>query len=63
VRIHPRPFRLIRTAEHEAEHLLEVAEEGESAETPAIVLGMVVLALLPIFAVMLGAALAAYYLT
>jgi hypothetical protein len=50
------------TAEHEAEHLLEIAEAGESAETPAIVLGMIILALLPVFAIMLGAALLAYYL-
>ena len=63
LRIHPRPIRFIRTVEHEAEHLLEVAEEGESAETPAIVLGMVVLVLLPVFAMMLCAAFAAYYLT
>ena len=63
LRIHPRPIRFIRTVEHEAEHLLEVAEEGESAETPAIMLGMVVLVLLPVFAMMLCAAFAAYYLT
>ena len=63
LRIHPRPIRLIWAAEHEAEHLLELAEEGESAETPAIVLGLVILVLAPVFAIMLGAALAAYYLT
>jgi hypothetical protein len=53
---------LIRTVEDEARHLEEVAETGESAETPAIVLGLVVLALVPVLALVLGGTLAAYYL-
>jgi hypothetical protein len=62
LRVRPRPIRLIRTVEDEAKHLEEIAESGESAETPAIVIGLVVLALIPIVALVLGGALAAYYL-
>jgi hypothetical protein len=62
LRISPRPLRLIRTVEDEAKHLQEVAEHGESPETPVIVLGLVVLALVPVVAFVLGGALAAYYL-
>jgi hypothetical protein len=62
LRIRPRPIRLIRTVEDEARHLEEIAESGESPETPVIVIGLVVLALIPVVALVLGGALAAYYL-
>ena len=62
LRIRPRPIRLIRTVEDEARHLSEIAEAGDSGETPVIVLGLVVLALVPVLALVLGGALAAYYL-
>jgi hypothetical protein len=63
LRIRPRPVRLIRTVEDEAAHLAEIAEAGEGAETPVLVLGMVVLALIPVIGLVLGGALAAYYLS
>jgi hypothetical protein len=63
LRIRPRPFRLIRTAEDEARHLRELAEVGESGETPALVIGMVVLVLAPIVALVVAGSLLAYYLT
>jgi hypothetical protein len=53
------PFRKL---EAEAHHLEEVERAGESAETPLIVFLGVFLFLLPIFALMLGLAFAAYYL-
>jgi hypothetical protein len=62
LRIRPRPIRLIRTAEDEARHLRELAEAGESEETPVIVIGVVALVVATVVAVVLGAALVAYYL-
>lgn len=47
----------------ELHHLHEVEERGESAETPVLALGQVVLFLLPVILVLLGACFAAYYLT
>jgi nitrogen fixation/metabolism regulation signal transduction histidine kinase len=52
----------IRTIEAEAEHLREVEREGESAETPFVAILGIILFLLPIVAVILGLAFAAYYL-
>ena len=49
----------IGTVEAEAHHLHEVEERGESGETPFIAILGVFLFLLPIFAVMLGLAIAA----
>ena len=54
--------RQVDAVEGEAEHLREVEQQGESGETPFIAILGVILFLLPIFAVMLGLALAAYYL-
>jgi hypothetical protein len=52
----------VRKTEAEAHHLHEVEQEGESGETPFIAILGIVLFLLPIFLVMLGLALLAYYL-
>jgi hypothetical protein len=55
-------LRPVRRIEAEAHHLLEIEEVGESGETPLIAILGVILFLLPIFALMLGLAFAAYYL-
>jgi hypothetical protein len=55
-------LKLIRGAEAESRHLYVVEEKGEAGETPFIVLLGLVLFFLPVFLVMLGLALAAYYL-
>jgi nitrogen fixation/metabolism regulation signal transduction histidine kinase len=55
-------LRPVRKIESEAAHLHKVEQVGESAETPFIAIMGVVLFLVPIFALMLGLALAAYYL-
>jgi hypothetical protein len=52
----------VRGVEAEAEHLRTVEQEGESGETPFIAILGIILFLLPIFLVVLGLALAAYYL-
>ncbi len=52
----------VRNVEAEAHHLHEVEQEGESGETPFIAILGIVLFLVPIFLLMLGLALAAYYL-
>jgi hypothetical protein len=52
----------VEKLEAEAEHLHEIERRGESAATPLIAFGGLLLFLLPIFLVMLGLALAAYYL-
>jgi hypothetical protein len=48
--------------EAEAQHLHDIERRGESDATPLIAFGGLILFLLPIFLVMLGLALAAYYL-
>jgi hypothetical protein len=40
----------LRAAEHEAAHLREVADKGESPKTPAIIAGTVIAFVLPIAA-------------
>jgi alcohol dehydrogenase (cytochrome c) len=52
----------IRAAEHEAEHLYKVADEGESAATPAIIGGTVFAVVAVIFVLFLASALGAAYL-
>jgi hypothetical protein len=52
----------VRGIEAEAEHLRAVEREGESGETPFIAILGIIFFLLPIFAVVLGLAFAAYYL-
>ena len=53
-----KPFRKV---EAEAHHLREVEETGESGETPYIAILGVFLFVFPIFVVLLGLALIAYY--
>lgn len=54
----------IRAAEHEAEHLREVAEEGDSPATPAILAGGLIPVLALVVLVVIGLALlAAYFAT
>ena len=55
-------LRPIRKVEAEAHHLHEVEIVGDSGETPFIAILGVVLFLLPIFAFMLGLAIAASYI-
>lgn len=57
-----RRFRLVWSAKHELEHLEALERDGESPATAYIALGGVALVLVPIFLLMLGIALAAYYL-
>jgi hypothetical protein len=52
----------VRRIEAEAEHLREVERVGESGETPFVAILGIVLFLLPIVALILGVAFAAYYL-
>jgi len=52
----------IRSAEHEVEHLYEVADEGESASTPAIMYGGVLAVVLPLALIMIGVVSLAVYL-
>jgi hypothetical protein len=52
----------VRAIEAEAEHLLEVEREGESAATPLIAILGIILFLTPIVLAILGLAFAAYYL-
>ena len=49
--------------EAEAHHLHEIEERGESGATPLITLLGVAMFLLPILALMMGIAFAAYYLS
>jgi hypothetical protein len=53
----------VREIEAEAEHLIEIEKRGESAETPLVAILGIVLFLLPIVALILGLAFAAYYLS
>jgi cytochrome c5 len=52
----------IQAAEHELEHLQDVAEEGRSPATPAILGGGLILILIPIVALLIGASLLTAYL-
>ena len=52
----------IRSAEHDFKHMHEIAEEGQSGATPAILTGRVILILIPIAAIMMGLAVGAFYL-
>jgi hypothetical protein len=52
----------VRGVEAEAQHLLEIEREGKGGETPVIAILGVILFLLPIVALILGLAFAAYYL-
>jgi hypothetical protein len=61
--LYGRTFGLIRRGEAEVHHLHEVEQEGESGETPFIAILGLFLFLFPIFLVLLGIALAAYYLS
>jgi hypothetical protein len=47
---------------HELEHVHEELEQGDAPETPVIALAEVLLFLVPVVAVILGIAFAAYYL-
>jgi len=51
----------VHAAEQELEHLRETADEGESASTPAIVIGEILLFLIPLVAILIGASFLAYY--
>ena len=55
-------LRPIRKVEAEAHHLHEIETVGDSGETPFIAILGVILFLLPIFALMLGLAIAASYI-
>jgi hypothetical protein len=57
-----RGARPVEKLESEAHHLHEIEQRGEAGVTPFIAIGGLILFLLPIFLVMLGLALAAYYL-
>jgi hypothetical protein len=57
-----RAERPVERLEAETHHLHEIEQRGESGATPFIAIGGLILFLLPIFLVMLGLALAAYYL-
>ena len=49
-RLWPTPRRALRTVEHDLAHLKEIAEDGESPATPAIVTATVLAAVIPIVA-------------
>jgi outer membrane protein assembly factor BamB len=52
----------IQAAEHEVEHLHDVAEEGKSPATPAILGGTLILILIPIVAILIAASFLTAYL-
>jgi cytochrome c5 len=52
----------IQAAEHELEHLQDVAEEGKSPATPAILGGTLIVILIPIVALLIGASFLTAYL-
>jgi hypothetical protein len=56
-------MKLFKRAETEVQHLHDVEREGESGETPFLATAGVFLFILPIFLVILGLALLAYYLS
>jgi hypothetical protein len=61
-RLYRKAFRRLRRIEAEVEHLHDLEEAGEGAETPAIAVLGVLLFLLPAFLFLAGCAFAAYYL-
>jgi hypothetical protein len=61
-RLYRAALRPIRGAEHEAHHLHEIEQEGESGATPLIAILGLLLFLGSIFIVLLGLALLAYNL-
>ena len=52
----------IRAAEHEVEHLRAVADKGESAATPAIVIGAELVFVIPLVVAVIALALGIAYL-
>lgn len=56
-----RAERPIQKVEAEAKHLHEIEHRGETAATPFIAIGGLILFLVPIFLIMLGLAFLAYY--
>lgn len=52
----------IEAAEHEVEHLVEVADEGKSPATPAILTGGLIAVLIPVIAILIGASFLTAYL-
>jgi len=52
----------VRRVAHEVEHFREVADEGKSAATPAILSGGVIIILALVTAVLIGAGFLAYYM-
>ncbi len=52
----------IHAAEHEVEHLAELAEEGESPATPAILGVGLIAVLIPVVAILIGASFLTAYL-
>jgi hypothetical protein len=59
---HPIPGAL-RHPVAEAHHLHDLEQKGESAATPLLAITEVLLVLIPIFALIVGGAFAAYYLS
>ena len=55
-------LRPIRKVEAEAHHIREIEQAGDSGETPFIAMLGVILFLLPIFAFMVGVAIAAAHI-
>jgi hypothetical protein len=54
----------LHNAHEKIDHLVDVAERGESPETPAIVVGGVALVVLPLIGLFIAiAAVAAYFLS
>ena len=52
----------VKAVEHEVEHLADVADEGESPATPAILGVSLIAVLIPVIAILIGASFLAAYL-
>jgi cytochrome c5 len=52
----------IEAVEHEVEHLADVADQGDSPATPAILGGTLVLVLIPVVGILIGASFLVAYL-
>lgn len=52
---------LVQRAIEEEHHLVELAREGDTAATPVILIGEIVVFLSVVFALVLGVSLVAYY--